>query len=183
MFIKEFFLLVLSITYIYAREICYGDLGCFTDAYPFSGTLARPIAFLPDTPQKVATKFTLYNKYTSSLGEIISADNIGKNYDSKLPTKFIIHGFVQHAFVSWVIDLKNALLSVDNVNVVSVDWSKGSGIPYEQATANKQIVGAEIAKLVNAMINTKGALAKDFHLIGHSLGSHISGRENFFVLY
>ena len=174
MLMKIFLVLTLNLLGAYSREICYGDLGCFTDAYPFSGTLARPVAFLPDKPEKVATKFTLYNKRTNSLGEVITYDDL-KNYDPTIPTKFIIHGFVQHAFVWWVIDMKNAILSVDDANVVSVDWSKGNGLPYTQATANTQIVGAEIAKLINSMIKNKGALVKDFHLIGHSLGSHIAG--------
>jgi pancreatic triacylglycerol lipase len=150
-------------------------LGCFTDVYPFSGSLARPIAFLPDTPQKIATKFILYNKKTSSLGETISAANFSQSkYDFAIGAKFITHGFVQHGFIGWVIALKDAILSVDNVNVVVVDWSKGNGLPYTQATANTQVVGRELAKLINAII-TKGPKAKDFHLIGHSLGSHISG--------
>ena len=52
---------------------------------------------------------------------------------------------------------------------------QGDGFPYTQATANTRVVGAEIAKLVNALIQTKGVQAKSFHLIGHSLGAHISG--------
>ena len=48
-------------------------------------------------------------------------------------------------------------------------------MPYTQAAANTQVVGAEIANLVNQMINKKGAKASDFHCIGHSLGAHICG--------
>ena len=130
--IKIFLIFILPIIGVFSREICYGDLGCFTDQKPFSGSLARPIAFLPDKPEKINTTFTLFNKKTSSLGEVITATNIGQNYDPTLPTKFIIHGFVQHAFVWWLIDMKNAILSVDNVNVLTVDWSKGNGLPYTQ---------------------------------------------------
>lgn len=63
----------------------------------------------------------------------------------------------------------------DDVNVILVDWSQGNGFPYEKATANTQIVGAEIGLLVNYMIKEHGSKATDFHLVGHSLGSHISG--------
>ena len=161
----------LSTTTVLAKDVCYEDLGCFTDEKPFSGTLARPIAYLPEKPEKINTTFILYNKKTNSLGEVITASSIGRNYDPKIPTKFITHGLVEHAFVWWVIDMKNAILNVDKVNVVAVDWSKGNDLlAYEQATANTQIVGAEIAKLINSMIVNKGARAKDFHLIGHSLG-------------
>ena len=47
-------------------------------------------------------------------------------------------------------------------------------MPYLQATANTQLVGRQIALLVNKMISV-GAVAADFHLVGHSLGSHICG--------
>jgi pimeloyl-ACP methyl ester carboxylesterase len=175
MLLKTVLLLLVNACLLYGREICYGDYGCFTDSAPFSGTLARPIALLPSSPEKIATKFTLYNKKTNAIGEVISATIIGNNYDPSLPTKFITHGFVQHAFVSWVLEMKNAILSVDDVNVITVDWSKGNGLPYTQATANTQVVGAEIAKLVNTLISVKGISAKNVHLIGHSLGAHISG--------
>ena len=108
---------------INCREICYGDLGCFTDVSPFGGTLQRPIAFLPDTPQKIAAKFTLYNKNT--IGEVVSATSIGSNYVSSIGTKFITHGFLHNAIKPWVLEMKDAILSVDDVNVITVDWSKG----------------------------------------------------------
>ena len=189
--LKTIIILFSSILLANCREICYGDLGCFTDASPFGGTLQRPIAFLPDTPQKVAVKFTLFNRNT--IGEVVSASNIGSNYVSTIDTKFITHGFLHNAIKPWVLEMKDAILSVDDVNVITVDWSKGNGFPYTQATglvlfgyifgidfkqiikfvnfiANTQIVGAEIAKLINTLIQTKGAKAKNFHLIGHSLG-------------
>lgn len=125
MLLAAFLLIALNINLIFTREVCYGDLGCFTNSFPFSGVLARPVAFLPDKPEKISTKFTLYNKKTSENGEVVTASNFGNNYDPTLGTKFIIHGFVQHAFVSWVLEMKDAILSVDNVNVISVDWSKG----------------------------------------------------------
>jgi len=119
MFLKTFLFLIFNINLIYSREICYGDLGCFTDSYPFSGSLARPIAFLPDKPEKISTKFTLFNRNTASLGEVITADSIGASFNPNIGTKFIIHGFVQHSFVLWVTEMKNAILSVENVNVIT----------------------------------------------------------------
>jgi hypothetical protein len=56
-----------------------------------------------------------------------------------------------------------------------VDWSKGNGFPYAKATANTQIVGAEVALLINYMIEQHGVKATDFHVIGHSLGGQTTG--------
>jgi hypothetical protein len=44
------------------------------------------------------------------------------------------------------------------------------------ATANTQVVGAEIAKLIKSFMRTQpGVTPANFHIIGHSLGSHIAG--------
>ena len=40
----------------FGKEICYDNLGCFTDDFPFSIKGVRP-ARLPDTPDKINTTF------------------------------------------------------------------------------------------------------------------------------
>jgi pimeloyl-ACP methyl ester carboxylesterase len=65
------------------------------------------------------------------------------------------------------------------MNVIAVDWSGGNQFPYEQAAANTVIVAAVIGQLLQEMINM-GAIPQQIHLIGHSLGAHVSsyvGRE------
>jgi pimeloyl-ACP methyl ester carboxylesterase len=176
MLLHTILFVLLNASIIYSKSICYGDLGCYTDQYPFSGVLPwRPFAALPNSPEKIATKFILYNKQTSGLGQVISASNISASFDAAVPVKFITHGFIQNGFHKWVIEMKDAILSAEDVNVIVVDWSNGNGLPYMQATANTQVVGAVIAKLVNTFVNTLGVKASDVHLIGHSLGAHISG--------
>ncbi len=55
------------------------------------------------------------------------------------------------------------------------DWSKGNGFPYEKATVNTQVVGVEVALLINYLIENHDAKATDFHIIGHSLGGQTAG--------
>lgn len=57
--------------------------------------------------------------------------------------------------------------------VVIVDWSGGNQFPYDQAVANTVIPAAVTRRLLQAMIS-KGIQAEQIHLIGHSLGAHIS---------
>ncbi|CAF4388871.1 unnamed protein product [Adineta steineri] len=59
------------------------------------------------------------------------------------------------------------------MNVITVDWSGGNQFPYGQAAANTVIVAAVVRQLLQAMIST-GAQPQQMHLIGHSLGAHIS---------
>ncbi len=156
------------------KEICYDDLGCFIDTQPFGGTIQRPLGKLPESPEKIATSFTLFNRRSLS-GVNISIDRIPLSYNATVPTKIIIHGLNNNAKTPWVIEMKDALLANENVNVIVVDWEDGSTLPYEQACANTQVVGALTANLIKKLITSKKARAADFHLIGFSLGAHTAG--------
>lgn len=62
------------------------------------------------------------------------------------------------------------------MNVVAVDWSKGAdNINYIQAAANTRVVGATTASLIKELHNVAHLAYNKVHLVGHSLGSHISG--------
>lgn len=154
-------------------DICYGDLGCFTDRPPFGGTRIRLKGYIPDDPKKVNATFRLFNRQVSN--EHISVNNVPVSYDTSLPTRFIIHGFIQNGEKKWIADLKDALLGAEDMNVISVDWSGGAKFPYGQAASNTQIAGAEIARLVRKLVTEHGANMSEFHLIGHSLGAHVAG--------
>lgn len=158
-----------------AADTCYGEYGCFTTSKPFGGTLQRPFALLPDRPGVIGTTFYLYTRSTRKTRTEISRYTSLGDWSVNRPTKFIVHGFLDSANKQWWIDMKNAILDVEDVNVILVDWSKGNGFPYEKATANTQIVGAEIALFINYFISDHGARATNFHVIGHSLGGQISG--------
>lgn len=68
-----------------------------------------------------------------------------------------------------------SLSITQNVNVIVVDWQTGAKGPnYFQAAANTRVVGADIATLI-LTAQSLGAAASSFHIIGHSLGSHIAG--------
>ncbi len=60
------------------------------------------------------------------------------------------------------------------MNVIAVDWSGGDQYLYDQAVANTVIAAAVIRQLLQVMINN-GVKPEQIHLIGHSLGAHISG--------
>ncbi|CAF3450558.1 unnamed protein product [Rotaria sp. Silwood1] len=158
-----------------ASNACYGEYGCFTTGKPFGGTLQRPFALLPDPSGVIDTKFYLYTRATRKNRTEISRYTTLGAWSSSKPTKVCIHGFADSMNTPWWIDMKNAMLEVEDVNVILVDWSKGNGFPYEKATANTQMVGAEIAFFINYLIAEHGSKATDFHIIGHSLGAQTAG--------
>ncbi len=44
-----------------AETVCYGDLGCYTTAAPWTSSV-RPIPALPENPSIINTKFHLFTR-------------------------------------------------------------------------------------------------------------------------
>ena len=155
-----------------AKEICYENLGCFTDEFPFSIRGVRP-ARLPDTPDKINTTF-----YKLAINADDTLTRTKMNYPisnvdfSKDKTVFIIHGWRDNT-EGWVEQAARELLQLqadEAVNVVAVDWRDGAGVlDYPQAASNTQLVGRQIAIFVSAN------RLSNVHLSGHSLGGQIAG--------
>ena len=156
-------------------DVCYEGYGCFTTKPPFYDIISRPLTVLPENPKKIATKFTLFNRKAPKNGVEITWFNESLYYIPLENTRFIIHGFLQNGNKVWISTMKENLLKYENSNVIVVDWSKGNRLPYTQATANAQIVGIDIAILVNSFIRKGVLIADNVHIIGHSLGAHVAG--------
>ena len=105
------------------------------------------------------------------------------NYNQSLKTYLIIHGFLSDGNVTWLINMKEKLLSIEDANVIAVDWKQGAALlvdgitsifaypPYITAARNVKIVGNKTAYFLNqANINPPY-----IHCIGHSLGAHACG--------
>ncbi|PRD35115.1 UNVERIFIED_CONTAM: Pnlip [Trichonephila clavipes] len=71
--------------------------------------------------------------------------------------------------------MKDEFLMHGDYNIIVVDWSGGNKPPYYQATSNTRVVAAEMELIVKALEKFFGAKREEFHIIGHSLGSHIAG--------
>lgn len=71
------------------------------------------------------------------------------NFNPKIPTKFIVHGFIDTGFSSWVIKMAQSLVKDRDYNVIAVDWGAGSLPLYTQATANARLVGLEVGYFIN----------------------------------
>jgi pancreatic triacylglycerol lipase len=182
MILKILLSFIILIQIINCNEICYYEegLGCFTD-YKSSYQGIFSIA-LPENPKKISTKFLLYNNQENTnnstvvvVNTINDLDNFNQNFDPSLETKFIIHGFHDKQLKQWVIDMKNAILRVEDCNVIIVDWTNGNRAPYSQAAANAQVIGAQTAKIINSTINMLNYKPSKIHLIGYSLGAHVAG--------
>ena len=156
----------------FGKEICYDNLGCFTDDFPFSIRGVRP-ARLPDTPDKINTTFYKLDFDDENLLMRTEMNYPISNEDfAEDKTVFIIHGWRDNT-EGWVEQAAGELLQLEGdeaVNVVAVDWRDGAGVlDYPQAVSNTQLVGRQIAIFVLA--NQLSSV----HLSGHSLGGQIAG--------
>ncbi|XP_005387909.1 PREDICTED: inactive pancreatic lipase-related protein 1 [Chinchilla lanigera] len=161
------------------KEVCYGDLGCFSDAEPWAGTAVRPLKILPWTPEKIDTHFLLYTNENPDNFQILHLSDPStieaSNFQTTRKTRFIIHGFIDKGDESWVTDMCKAMFEVEEVNCVCVDWRKGSQTTYTQAANNMRVVGAQVAQMLNILLTNYSYSPSKVHLIGHSLGAHVAG--------
>ncbi|KAK5644781.1 hypothetical protein RI129_006081 [Pyrocoelia pectoralis] len=164
------------------RRVCYGDLGCFEAQGPFAY-----LEMVPGPPENVNTKFFLYPSHKSRRNgfthleipssNVSDAFNWGeKGFNRDLPTKVLIHGFGSDCSHIWVYELRSALMAVEEMNVICVDWSKGAELPnYVKAVVNTRLVGKQVSNLLKGLMEKSGLLETHVHLIGFSLGAHVAG--------
>ncbi|KAF6210801.1 hypothetical protein GE061_013912 [Apolygus lucorum] len=107
-------------------------------------------------------------------------DEAMAKYSSFEPSKklvIITHGFTSSYKITWVQRATNALLG-QNANVITTQY--GSKADYILLANNNgliplaEAVGRHIGALIDQLI-TKGWNGSQIHLVGHSLGGHISG--------
>ncbi|XP_053552499.1 pancreatic triacylglycerol lipase-like [Bombina bombina] len=177
--LQAVWIVILLIGTVNGNEVCFERIGCFTNNVPWSGTLERPIPALPWSPILINTHFLLYTRDNPDNFQDINAVNsstiTASNFKPSKKSRFIIHGFIDKGEQNWLKNMCRAMLQVEDVNCLSVDWSGGSRTRYTQAANNIRVVGAEVAFFINALEKQFGYPPTNVHLIGHSLGAHIAG--------
>ncbi|XP_059164356.1 pancreatic lipase-related protein 2-like [Physella acuta] len=161
---------------------CYKNIGCFFNEYPYYSS-ARKVP-LPDND--IQPSFILYTRNVTKPGLPIAVEDIDDlevlwlNLKNR-STQILIHDFThirnksytdEH---SWMHEMKDELLKHGDYNVILVDWSKSTVLPFSRAVSNSRVVAAYIAKLVKQLLDEIEIPASDIHLIGHGLGAHIAG--------
>ncbi|XP_076237419.1 pancreatic triacylglycerol lipase [Calliopsis andreniformis] len=155
-------------------KICYDLVGCFADP-PAHLTIKRP----PEHPNVIQTRFLLYTRLNrDSPNNLQYGDNMGSivksKFDAGKPLKIIIHGYKGSGSDVGAILLMQALLDVEDVNVLMLDWTRGAATTYQTAVANTELVGRQLSLVLLDVINL-GTQSKNIHIIGFSLGAHIAG--------
>uniref|UniRef100_A0A665TEI3 Triacylglycerol lipase n=1 Tax=Echeneis naucrates TaxID=173247 RepID=A0A665TEI3_ECHNA len=133
-----------------AVEVCFDQLGCFTDLPPWGGTVQRPVSVLPWSPKEIGTRFLLFtpnNRY----------------YQFSSNPCCLICCYVKD------------MLRWEYVNCIAVEWKTGVKTHYAQAANNARVVAAQVVSMITFLRESFNQTANKFHIIGHSLGAHAAG--------
>lgn len=140
----------------------------FTDlsfAHAFIGTSLR-------------IKLLLYTRENVTCGFQMSPTNLSvtPQFNASRPTTFVIHGFRPTGSPPvWINELTQLLLERQDMNVIVVDWNRGAAnVNYFKAKENTIKAGENLTAFVKVM-QKNGVSLSSVHLIGVSLGAHISG--------
>ncbi|XP_016987019.1 uncharacterized protein LOC108050044 [Drosophila rhopaloa] len=124
-----------------------------------SGQIAQNATFSTERPKKPAQP---------------SIDDL-EGFD-ELSVRVIVHGFGSACPHVWIYEMKTALMAVEDCIVICVDWENGATFPnYVRAAANTRLVGKQLAMLLRNLQQHKGLDLMRTHVIGFSLGAHVSG--------
>ncbi|KAK3767074.1 hypothetical protein RRG08_017949 [Elysia crispata] len=165
-----------AVSLVSGKEVCYPVVGCFNNDAPFNNADQA----LPSNPLELGTKFHLYTwEKTEVPTSLVYTQPVSikkSNFRSDRPTKVIIHGLNNSERSQWIINMRRAFLKQGDYNVIVVHWHKGARLTsYPKASANVRLVATQIKVLLKLLQRTAGLQLEDVHLIGHSLGAHISG--------
>merc|ERR1712136_4963 len=100
---------------------------------------------MPQSNETIKTEFLLntreFPSFMSTKKLNIYNAHSFKHYGSKKKTKIIIHGFQHSGNHRWIMNMTNAFLQNEDVNVIRVNWAHGARMKfYPQAAANIRMV-------------------------------------------
>lgn len=103
-------------------------------------------------------------------------EELADRFKADMNTKILVHGWKSSSRSNSIQAIRNAYADRGNVNVFAINWSdQADNIYYLEPARYTVQVGKAVAKLIDLLVEDKGAEPKDIHLIGHSLGAHIMG--------
>ncbi|XP_059122984.1 hepatic triacylglycerol lipase isoform X2 [Peromyscus eremicus] len=132
--------------------------------------------------QKTETRFLLFKSESDRLGcqlQVQHPETLQEcGFNTSQPLVMIIHGWSMDGLLeTWIWKLVGALKSRQSqpVNVGFVDWISLAHQHYAVAVRNARVVGQEVAALLLWLEESVKFPQSKVHLIGYSLGAHVSG--------
>ncbi|XP_044755151.1 uncharacterized protein LOC123314100 [Coccinella septempunctata] len=123
-------------------------------------------------------RFQLFNELVPNGVYIRNArETNSTNFLDDAPIKFITHGWLSGGNADMCQTIKDQYLSTAKVNVVIVHWDYiALSYLYIFVVRKLKLVAAYYADFLERLIELKLLDPEQIHLIGHSLGPHLSGQ-------
>ncbi|XP_001948097.2 lipase member H-B [Acyrthosiphon pisum] len=125
--------------------------------------------------------FVYWNSYLGNNKSIIiefgNEKQIINHWIRGQPLKVITHGWRgSDEDDRGVFSIKTAYVDAGGFNIITADWNRvASNIMYPMPAYLTVQVGSIIAKFLENVVNLAVIDPSDIHVIGHSLGAHVSG--------
>ncbi|KAM4039572.1 hepatic triacylglycerol lipase [Anomaloglossus baeobatrachus] len=104
-------------------------------------------------------------------------------FNATLPLILIVHGWsIDGNMEAWIPKMASAFKSSKKeINVIIVDWLISAHVHYPVAVQNARFIGLEIAEFLEWLESSIQFPRSNVHLIGYSLGAHVSGFAGTYV--
>uniref|UniRef100_A0A8C5MCF2 Triacylglycerol lipase n=1 Tax=Leptobrachium leishanense TaxID=445787 RepID=A0A8C5MCF2_9ANUR len=159
---------------LHGQSLCMADGMCYPTNPPYGATPERPIAVLP---MMAPVRFLLLSKSNKTKYQEISLTDpstISKSdFNPKADTRVIIHGYTESGQEQWMLEMCQAFMQAGHCNCFVTDWGSASMTIYAQAANTIFSAGNQLSTLLR-ILQSMGS--SHFHLVGHSLGSHIAAQ-------
>ncbi|XP_065412254.1 lipase member H isoform X2 [Chrysemys picta bellii] len=127
------------------------------------------------TGTDLKVKLMLYTRQNQNCAETLRST--GSRYlNVTKKTILIVHGYRPTGSPPiWIQKAVHLLLSVEDINIIIVDWNRGATtLLYHRASSNTKKVAEFLKTFIDKML-ADGASLDSVYMIGISLGAHISG--------
>lgn len=136
----------------------------------------EPFRFNPERD----IEYILFTRSNPTTGQILDIGNAASirnsNFNSRHPTRFLIHGWNNDRNSAFNIMIRNAYLETGNFNVIVVDWGRGANtINYVSARNRVHPVGVVTANFIDTLVSIASLNTRNTAIVGYSLGAHAAG--------